>query len=579
MKQRNNKGFSLVEVLIAVAVLSLLITPILWQVGKTIEVNKASKERQYAIENADNVLEYIQGVPAQDLQNLTVSIGSPADIDGKIDFTSMTKYPDVECKIYTRFESGVAFEYNSIDYYLGISDPDAHAAMDVSMYGEDATVKYDATNYTLEGIDLGHDKNSYDRTVVVDNLSPQLVANSYIFRTDFDDNAKASFEADGWEFTTEGVCVKYDSNNHVVAAVCEKFTNGALLSPNGNGLAYMQDLNKNRVAIIQGNSMSYDAQAQIDLMALKVDRLRRTNYNAWKQYIQSDTNMSVFDTSLYSDNVSKMTKISITSGYDIPTSRKYYDVKCDIIYEDYMTRKVEITEDDPPSDSVPEVLTYNAYTKRFFTNQSPDIYMIYEPYIYTGTSYSANDYIMVYDGVIYGADEKHSKLYLIKPNTAKASSGGDVYLYDSVNTVPVNVYLSYLSPADGDLNASPSVAAGSNEPMSIFTNMNLVGTTNQFKYDLEINHNSAHGGVSHGVNYGPNLNNYFTEIESSETTSPDPVTDTLSYNNNLRRFNYDSSKVQSLDADTILDDRLFTVTVTLTSGSTNIRLTGAKGAD
>lgn len=601
MKQRNNKGFSLVEVLIAVAVLALLITPILWQVGKTIEVNKASKERQYAIENADNVLEYIQGVPAADLLNMTIVSGSTESIDGKYDFTSMNKYTDLECHVYCRsIEYNRVYDYLDYINYESLFDPDlenteytdhksgyeSYIGIDVSNYSDNSVVKYDATNYVLDSIDLGHDKNNYARDVVVDNLYPQLVANSYMVRTDFNDTAKASFENAGWEFTTEGACVKYDSNDHIIAIVCEKFTNGALLSPNGNGLAYMQDLNKNRVAIIQGNSMNYDAQAQVDLMSKKIERLRRTNYNAWKQYIQTDTSTSVFDTSLYSDNVSKLTKISITSGYDTSTSRKYYDVKCDIIYEDYMTRKVTITEDDPPSDSVPEVLTYNAYTKRFFTNQAPDIYMIYEPYIYTGSMYSANDYIMVYDGVSYSSDEKHSKLYLVKPNVAKASSGGTVYMNGST---PVNVYLSFLSKAEADsnINSNPTQASDANEPMTIFTNMNISDDLSnlsnpiysQFDFGLTINNNSSHGGVSYGVNYGPNLESYFSEVESSDTTSPDPSSDIISYDDNLRRFNYDSDKIKTLDMDTIVDDRLFTVTVNLTHGSTNIRLTGAKGAD
>lgn len=577
MRLRNNKGFSLIDVLVGVAILALLITPILWQVGKTIEVNKASKERQYAIENADNVLEYIQGVPASDLSNMTIPIGGNGTIDGKVNFTSMNHFTDVECEIYCRKNpSGPGiFYYNELHYYYDALQSETYREIDESDYISYGTVKYDVTNYTLDDIDLGHDKNSYSRNVVVDNLFPNLAAESLIVRTDYSADARQTFIDEGWEFTSEGACVKYDSDDHIVAIVCEKFNDGVLNNPNGEGLAYMQDLNKKRVAIIQGNSMSYDAQAQVDLMALKIDRLRRTNFNSWKQYIQSDTDMSIFSTSLYSDNVSKLTKISITSGYDTTSSRKYYDVKCDVIYEDYMVRHFQITEEDAPSDSVPEVLTYNAYTQRFFTNQAPDIYLVYEPYIYTGLSYSANDYIVTYDGVLYGADEKHSKLYLIKPNTAKASTSGDVYLNSSGD--PVNVYLNYLSLSDGAVDPSPDSAA--NEPMDIYTNMSLESATMQFKNNLTINNASTSNGPTYGVNYGPNLTNYFSVLDSFENSAPDPLTDILSYSDSIRRFNYDLAKVHPLEADTIIDDRLFTVTVTLSSDSTDIRLTGAKGAE
>jgi prepilin-type N-terminal cleavage/methylation domain-containing protein len=48
-----NKGFSLIEVIVAVAILTLLMAPILVQVSKTLSNSAAAKERQYAVENAE----------------------------------------------------------------------------------------------------------------------------------------------------------------------------------------------------------------------------------------------------------------------------------------------------------------------------------------------------------------------------------------------------------------------------------------------------------------------------------------------------------------------------------------------
>ena len=63
MVRKKNKGFSLIEVVVAVAILTLLISPILAQVIQTLSVSAAAKEKQYAVENAEYVLNYIQETP------------------------------------------------------------------------------------------------------------------------------------------------------------------------------------------------------------------------------------------------------------------------------------------------------------------------------------------------------------------------------------------------------------------------------------------------------------------------------------------------------------------------------------
>ena len=46
MTKNSNKGFSLIDVIIAVAVLSLLVTPILLQLIQTLNTSAEAKERQ-----------------------------------------------------------------------------------------------------------------------------------------------------------------------------------------------------------------------------------------------------------------------------------------------------------------------------------------------------------------------------------------------------------------------------------------------------------------------------------------------------------------------------------------------------
>lgn len=50
MAKNNNKGFSLVEVIVAIAVFAILIVPLTSQLIGAIRTNETSKKKQYAIE-------------------------------------------------------------------------------------------------------------------------------------------------------------------------------------------------------------------------------------------------------------------------------------------------------------------------------------------------------------------------------------------------------------------------------------------------------------------------------------------------------------------------------------------------
>ena len=563
MKRLDNKGFNLIDVLIAVAILTLLVTPILVQVNKTNDVNRDSKERQYAIENANYVLEYFQAVPANSLDALgltPVATGGDATVDKKINFI---KKDSITHEYAMVIQTSVV--YNSMSGYQTIKDTAAYKDLGPDKYSDDSTkVKYQAQKYYLEDVTLGHEKHTYSRIVYVDNLYAQLAANNLAVRTSFSDTAKTAFKNAGWEFTTEGACVKYWPDGTVKTVVCEKFTDAAMNNPNGNGLGYMQDLDSDKVAIIDGRSMTYDVQAHRDLMTLKLDRLRRSNYPSWRQYVRSQTGKTIFDTSLYSDNVNKMTKVAITSGYDVVHNKKYYDVVCTVYYEDFMTRQLHTVSDaSDVDDSIPEYLGYNAFSKRFYTNQAPDIYMMYEPYVYNNV-YASNDFITLYDGVAYKSDEKHAKFYLIKPDQTQLHvAGTNPNVYYRNTTTPVSIYLNYLKGNKYD------------QPMDIYTNMD---TTVQFKYNLGINNTLNVTGTQYpGVQYGPNNDIYHSVIKTEEHAECND-----NYNlsvGEIMRANYSASKVHQLDQDVIKENRLFTITVAMQHDDTTIRLTGAKGAE
>ena len=73
MAKNSNKGFSLIEIIIAIAVLTLLLTPIVRQYSQTLQVTRIAKEQQEQNELAVYELEEFQRAPL-DPYPLTVQL-------------------------------------------------------------------------------------------------------------------------------------------------------------------------------------------------------------------------------------------------------------------------------------------------------------------------------------------------------------------------------------------------------------------------------------------------------------------------------------------------------------------------
>ena len=589
MVRKKNKGFSLIEVVVAVAILTLLISPILAQVIQTLSVSAAAKEKQYAVENAEYVLNYIQETPVSKLNLLSSKlpgvIGTNSDgsvktesIDEKLQFSSVKTVSDQACIPY------ICGTYADIDTYLARSAVSSTAV--TSAFSAPLTfVEYSATTYTLDQAKLGKKKNTYNRKVTLDNLRAQLAGQGLTVETNFSAEAINYLKEHGFEITTEGAAVKYNDQGLAVGILCSSVV--GIESPNGIGTSYMQDLDSTKVAIIQGAASNFDAQAENDLYNLKMNRLKAANPNAWVQAMNSQTGSTILNTTLFNDNVSKLTKITIVSGEDTTRpagQQRYFDVDCIVYYEDYLAKNpAAATGGAAGSDAaagisdmttdltVPDVLTYNAYSHRFYTNQAPDVYLIYEPYVADGKEYASKDYIATYDGVNYGADEKHAKMYIIKPNNSRIAEKipGKRTFYTSLNSTSnrlVDIYVNQLK-----------LKTGGNDAMTIYTNVDL----DNFKTDkIDTPSNKI------GVCYGTNRAEYYGVVKSVTGGETNKL-DRYAVDTEITREAYPDGYIKDISEDVTLSDRVYTVTVQLdkldkdgnVESGNSIRLSGAKGAE
>jgi len=483
MTKRNNKGFSLIDVIIAVAVLSLLVGPILYQVIQTLKVSSQAKERQYVLDNAEYVVGYFQNTSSSSIASTTDALNST---DGNVTVDSYDS-GKITCKLYE----------------VGTNASGKPVIQELQVSGSPVTVEYDVTKYSLKDVKLGKNNNTYGREVSVDNLSNTVMglsglSTSYQICHSITQDTKP-VNADDWELLNDGSLVKYGTSGTmsdvVVGVLVEpkdsyiaditkedgtieqnKDLNINYIDPNNADIGFIQNLDASKVALIQGNAAGFDKQAEADFFQLKLNRLKDVNYDQYEQVLTTRTGQTGFN---QASQASKITKISLYKTVD-KGGKQCYQVDCNVYY--YERYKFA------PSDAnyqPPLRLTYSVYSKQFYTkNKAPDIYFIYEPYVTNSSDntaefmYASTDFIEVYN------DENctESKLYLIKPEWDQLSvkydrytmhNTGDNYAYEyptldddkfytknsSGRLVPVNIKFMWLQKT------------GVEKPIKVYTNI------------------------------------------------------------------------------------------------------------
>ena len=124
-KLKNNKGISLVEVLVSVAIIGIMIIPITNMVTTSIKTNKKSETRQYGMLLGEEVLEQIElmeyGKKYQNnIKQSTINLPSGDKLEGnntEYDKLQYTMEKEIEGDTYL-VEQNLA-KTNSIQYNYG----------------------------------------------------------------------------------------------------------------------------------------------------------------------------------------------------------------------------------------------------------------------------------------------------------------------------------------------------------------------------------------------------------------------------------------------------------------------------
>lgn len=287
MIKKKNTGFSMVEILISLAIFALLMMPIVSGIISSLKGSTTSKELQYRNEFAENLMEHIKSVPIDDIQDEEYYIKN-----GTTAGTFTTEAPVITNHTVT---------------------------------GTSEVVKQ--TKFAIAGkTQIGTQKTTYSYRVEVDN---------------------------GYY-------------------VDKKVNDADFLDPNNLALGIVEDIDYNKVALIDGTILNYDTTAAKSFKTKKLQVLKETDETGYRQQIEG-TGVDLFA----GDTASRLTTIEVSGS-----ETKGYTVKCLL---DYIDDNSMLGDDNH--------MQYVPYAKTF-EKELPNIYLMYNP-CYYNTDYSADDYIMV----------------------------------------------------------------------------------------------------------------------------------------------------------------------------------------
>ena len=528
MTRKNNKGFSLIEIIIAIAILTLLLTPIMHQITLTFRTSRKAKEQQSVNESAIYSLEYFQ---KESLKTLNT------------DYSPVTKA--ATCDVYDTSGNYVT------------------------------NVNYTAYEYSLPNEKIGAEKSEYTKQVVLDDLSSKLLDAGYKKTVD------ASISIPDFEVTNEGNIVHVDSATGLVnKVVCDSAT--AVKDPNEINLGNMQDMDKMKVAIINGDAAGFDKQAEKTFYSMAMDDLKQHDPDSWEQALVNENNDNVLNQFGYSGSIQKVTKVFVDKVNDA-VKGDGYAMSVDVYYYNSYSFDYHDEEGRPRNSSNLTTLEYNVYSQTFYTDKCPDIYFQYQPYTSevtdTSMTYSADDYILL-DSFVDDV-----KMYLYKPfgdemnartkqygdfNTfAKDESNANPYenldnAYSSYSTLWDNKgYIFYNKPEQASA-AAAELASGGTSIANGMIKIHVCRTSSLSK-DIKIFTNIY-------------VDSFVTDVFSA-CSSVKSSKDTAASRCDVADKDH---LVESYLGDIRKEDRLYTITVNLTpvdndASNNKVSLTGAKG--
>ncbi len=442
MKKANNRGVSLIEILIAVVVFTICITPIVMQLTTGIRIGNKAKDQQAATDYAKSIAETMKQMQLQEGYDST----NLSSLESALNITSGSM--SAQNTFYSVKQDGttgtIIPENSTLKSYPGNS-----------LGG--------GTNYNSV-TDMYQVLNAANKSLGATNK--EALVRQYVFKGE-----------SNVEYRDYDVEITMNTKPYAI----ESLTNVNYTDPNSVNLNNLSDLDANNEALITRAS-NYDATATLSFYNATVSALQQSD----KEEDQQKAVQIMNGNASIGDSATKETIIEINPISD-STGNKY-QVTCDIVYTNTDPLGVLGTE---------KTHTYGVLDQKF--KELPEVYLMYNQFVY-GTSFQ-DDLITVKNNV-----KEKLKVYVIRTvaNDSNISSitklegaedgsliptgkvqyrddvSGTKYLYQTQFSIendatvyPVEIYTNIpMHKNDGTLNIGAKGAAGDrNYKMTVKSNL------------------------------------------------------------------------------------------------------------
>lgn len=280
MRKMNNKGFSMVEILISIAIFAVLMIPIVGAIISSLKNTTEAKTLQYRNEFVENVVEYIKQDSLSSIfaGDYFTTVGSYTATAGKPIDVSATFYKKSTDLNYDPALKPIAEMIVANGGTIPATTPNTNVTEDIG----DKEFPYEV--YTLTGnVDLGAKDTTYSYKVEISN--------------------------------------KYYAEKEKAAADMGKIYS----NPNNLALGVVEDLDYTKLALINGTIANYDKTVSDAFLTKKVSILKDYEPSSYEQYVNQSTYFNMFPNDMVKRLISIKVKGSEDTGYTVTCSLKYHD--------------------------------------------------------------------------------------------------------------------------------------------------------------------------------------------------------------------------------------------------------------
>lgn len=333
MRSKFNKGVSMVEILISIAIFAILMVPIVSGIISSLNSSTEAKTLQYRNEFAENIMEYVK-------QDSIVNV-MKGDYFGTVGSTGVATtasfFKDPTKADYDEHLKEMAAE-------LLVDDPSFSINYDTSTVERENTATGEMTYYPYE---------TYTITGSV-NLGTK--------------NEKYSYQME--------ISNKYYAEHESL--------DSAYVNPNNLALGIVEDIDHTKVALINGTIANYDTSVANAFLTKKIEKLKVSNPDWYEIYMQQQTDVDLFT----ADKGSRIITVKVSGS-----AQTGYKVACNLTYEDDNSMLKDANGNQMTIQYNPFEFNYPVDDEKGYATL-PNIYLMYNVCLYNG-KFVDDDYIAI----------------------------------------------------------------------------------------------------------------------------------------------------------------------------------------